>query len=409
MSETQHTFFQDDSFAVPDDALLAAAHHLETQEFAPFDFGTVPTDLPDAGIGERELLPDLAALVLGGAHRLDDAMSFAHMDPPTPWLTWAMTLWNARLNQNLLHPSTAPIARKIEERTVAWLAGFFGMDGGHMVPGSTVANLTALWAARELRDVNEVAAPDTAHVSIEKSARLLGLPFRPLATDGQGRLLPEAVVGLDRACLVLVAGSTSTGTIDPLHLSGLAAWTHVDAAWAGPLRLSEKYASRLDGIETADSVSVSAHKWLFQPKESALVFFRDTSTAHSAISFGGAYLAAPNIGVLGSHGATAVPLFATLWAWGRDGLESRLNTCMAASERFAAFVAKRKSLELLAYPETGVVVWRSRGKTVDELSAALPIGLASKTIVAGEQWLRCVAANPSADIDAIIDAVDSAT
>ena len=130
--------------------------------------------------------------------------------PPTPWLTWATTLWNARLNQNLLHPATAPVARKIEERVVAWIATFFGMDGGHMVPGSTVANLTAIWAARELRSVAEVVAPDTAHVSIEKSARLLGLRFRKLPTDRIGRLLPDAVSGLDleRSCLVLVAGST---------------------------------------------------------------------------------------------------------------------------------------------------------------------------------------------------------
>jgi L-2,4-diaminobutyrate decarboxylase len=407
MQSKSNIITTDKSFAVENDALLEALRLLIEQ--APSDpasaFDTLPAYLPEVGTGERELLPDLAALVLGGAHRLDSEVSFAHMDPPTPWLTWAMTLWNARLNQNLLHPATAPIARKIEERTVAWLAPFFGMDGGHMVPGSTVANLTALWAARELRGINEVVAPDTAHVSVEKPARLLGLRFRPLPTDVQGRLLPDAVEGLDRACLVLVAGATSTGVIDPLHLSGLAAWTHVDAAWAGPLRLSKTYAGRLDGIELADSVALSAHKWLFQPKESALVFFRDAATAHSALSFGGAYLAAPNIGLLGSHGATAVPLFATLWAWGRDGLASRLDTCMAAAEKFADFIEEDQRLELLGRPETGVVVWRPRDKTVDQLWATLPIGLASRTTVAGSQWLRCVAANPSANVDAIIDAV----
>jgi L-2,4-diaminobutyrate decarboxylase len=80
---------------------------------------------------------------------------------------------------------------------------------------------------------------------------------------------------------------------------------------------------------------------------------------------------------------------------------------MAAAEKFAAFVEEDPRLELLGHPETGVVVWRPRNKTVDQLSAALPIGLASKTTVAGTQWLRCVAANPSADVDAIIDAVQT--
>lgn len=404
------TFTTDTAFAVQNDAFLETLRFLSDQASVDLGkvFATLPANLPVTGVGERNLLPDLAALVLGGAHRLDGPLSFAHMDPPTPWLTWAMTLWNARLNQNLLHPATAPVARVIEERTVAWLAPFFGMDGGHMVPGSTVANLTALWAAREVRNIDEIVAPDTAHVSIEKSARLLGLRFRPLPTDDHGRLRPEAMVGLERACLVLVAGATSTGVIDPLRLAGRAAWTHVDAAWAGPLRLSDKHAGRLDGIEHADSVAISAHKWFFQPKESALVLFSDARAAHSALSFGSAYLAAPNVGLLGSHGATAVPLFALLWAWGREGLASRLDRCMAAADAFAAFVEKEPLLELLCYPETGVVVWRPRHKGVQEFGDALPAGLASRTTVAGNQWLRCVAANPVVNIDAVIDAVRTA-
>src|SRR5713101_3216767 len=104
--------------------------------------------------------------------------------------------------------------------------------------------------------------------------------------------------------------------LDPLKFVGKAAWTHVDAAWAGPLRLSEPHKDRLAGIEQADSVAVSAHKLLFQPKESGLVLFRDVARANDAISFGGSYLAVANVGVLGSHGAVAVPLLGTLLAWG---------------------------------------------------------------------------------------------
>ncbi len=405
-----HSPSPDPAFAYQEGPLLEALQYLSGQSAVDPNaaLADLPQSLPVQGAGDQAILADLSSLVLGGANRLDTSLSFAHMDPPTPWLTWAMTLWNARLNQNLLHPATAPVARLVEERVVAWLAPFFGMNGGHMVPGSTVANLTAVWAARELRGIEEVVAPDTAHISVEKSARLLGLRFRPLPTDRQGRLLAGEAVDLERACLVLVAGATSTGVVDPLHLAGSAAWTHVDAAWAGPLRLSQKHAARLNGIEQADSVAVSAHKWLFQPKESALVFFRDSSAAHSALSFGGAYLAAPNIGLLGSHGATAVPLLALLWAWGQDGLALRLDRCMASADKFAAFVAEDERLDLLAEPETGVVVWRPRYKPVEDFLSALPIGLASKTILEGTPWLRCVAANPNVDVDAVIDAVRSA-
>ena len=383
-------------------ALLGTAPNASAFEQA---WARLPSDLARDGQNETGLLNVLAALVLGGAHPLDDALSFAHMDPPTPWLTWAMSLWTARLNQNLLHPATAPAARMIEVRVVDWLAPYFGMDGGHMVPGSTVANLTALWAARDLADISEVAAPDTAHVSVAKAARILGLAFRPLPTDAHGRLIADAAVNLEQAALVLVAGSTSTGVIDPLSLAGRAAWTHVDAAWAGPLRLSKAHAWRLNGIERADSVALSAHKWLFQPKESALVFFKDTAAAHGALSFGGAYLAAPNIGVLGSHGASAIPLFAMLLAWGEAGFAERIDRCMAAADSFAAYVESEPKLELLGAPDTGVIVWRPKRIDLDAFAAKLPAGLASRTMITGQPWLRCVAANPVVDADAVIAAV----
>lgn len=147
----------------------------------------LPDDLPDQGIGSATALERLATQVLNGATHLGDPSSFAHMDPPTPWVNWAATLWNASLNQYLLHPATAPVARDIQTRVVAWLAPFFGMDGGHVTAGSTLSNLTALWAARECAGIAEVVAQD-AHPPIRKAAHLLGLRFRSLPTDGAGAL-----------------------------------------------------------------------------------------------------------------------------------------------------------------------------------------------------------------------------
>ena len=74
--------------------------------------------------------------------------------------------------------------------------------------------------------------------------------------------------------LFLTAGTVATGAIDHLKSLPSAPWVHVDAAWAGPLRFSNQYASLLDGVENADSVGFSAHKWMYQPKGAALVLFR---------------------------------------------------------------------------------------------------------------------------------------
>ncbi|MFY8054386.1 MAG: pyridoxal phosphate-dependent decarboxylase family protein, partial [Limnohabitans sp.] len=346
----------------------------------------------------------LAPNILGGAARLGEATSFAHMDPPTPWITWAISLWNASLNQNLLHPATSPVAREMEERVVAWLAPFFGMNGGHITPGSTVANLTALWSARECAGITEVVASEGAHLSIAKAAHILGLTYRSVPVDANGAMdaahLPD---NLSKSALVLTAGATSTGAIDPLALVAKAAWTHVDAAWAGPLRLSQ-HAHLLDGIEFADSVAVSAHKWLFQPKESALVLFKDTVKAHAAVSFGGAYLATPNVGVLGSHGAAATVLAATLLAWGREGVAERIEHCMALAKCLCDFVANDERLALYAQAQTGIVVWRPKDdRLFDRMLKQLPAGSTSTTTLSGVKWLRNVAANPNADIDLLIE------
>ncbi|MGS0754468.1 pyridoxal phosphate-dependent decarboxylase family protein [Roseateles sp. GG27B] len=392
----------DKEFVVDSDGLHQAIE-LMSRDFSHAVGFDLPIELPQLGMGSMAALNSLAPSILGGAARLGEATSFAHMDPPTPWITWAITLWNASLNQNLLHPATAPVARQMEERVVAWLAPFFGMDGGHMAPGSTVANLTALWSARECAGITEVIASDGAHLSVAKAAHILGLKYLSVPVASNGSMdAAQLPANLSKSALVLTAGATSTGAIDPFDLAGRAAWTHVDAAWAGPLRLS-KYANLLAGIESADSVAVSAHKWLFQPKESAFVFFKDTDKAHAAVSFGGAYLATPNVGVLGSHGAAATALLATLLAWGREGVAQRIEHCMDLARCLRDFVATDERLELYAEPQTGIVVWRPKDENLfDQVLQQLPVGSTSTTSIAGVKWLRNVAANPGADIELLI-------
>ncbi len=398
----------DNEFAVDTDGLHQAVD-LMSRDFSNAEGLHLPIELPQLGIGSTAALNSLAPNILGDAARLGEATSFAHMDPPTPWITWAMTLWNASLNQNLLHPATAPVARQMEQRVMAWLAPFFGMSGGHMTPGSTVANLTSLWSARECAGVTQVIATEGAHLSIAKAAHILGLKYLSVPIDANGSMdAAQLPTDLSKSALVLTAGATSTGAIDPFDLVGKAAWTHVDAAWAGPLRLS-KYANLLAGIELADSVAVSAHKWLFQPKESALVLFKDTGKAHAAISFGGAYLATPNVGVLGSHGATATALLATLLAWGREGVAQRIEHCMDLARRLRDFVANDERLEIYAEPQTGIVVWRPKDdRLFDQVLQQLPVGSTSTTSIAGGRWFRNVAANPSADIDLLISTIQKA-
>ncbi|MFQ3235871.1 MAG: L-2,4-diaminobutyrate decarboxylase [Paraglaciecola sp.] len=376
--------------------------------YPPVKQDELPDSFLEHGMGELETLNLLAPYVLGSATYLDSSTALAHMDPPTPWITWATTLWNARLNQNLLHPATAPFAIKAENNVINWLAPVFGMNGGHMCSGSTVANLTALWAARDAMKIDKIVASKAAHISIEKAAKILGLPYEQIATNSQGQIDRTKLGDISNAGLVLTAGTTATGVIDSLELIGQAKWTHVDAAWAGPLRLSAVYGDLLDGVEKADSVAVSAHKWFFQPKDSALIMFRQPEIANPAISFAGGYLAAPNVGIQGSRGASAIPLLATMIAWGKRGITERIEHGMLMATRLATELSKDKRFSLWAMPTTGVTVFRPLTMSTEALYQRLPQGMLSTCIVDDKKWLRSVAANPLADIDEIICALKEA-
>lgn len=368
----------------------------------------LPSVIPERGVGEIEALETLAPYVIGKAARLGSTSALAHMDPPTPWVTWAIALWNASLNQNLLHEATAPFATKAERLVVDWLCPFFGMQGGHFCSGSSLANLTSLWAAREAKGIKKIVASESAHVSIEKAARILGLTLERVPVDDFERLDVFALVDLDNACMVLTAGTTATGSIDPLKLAGRARWTHIDAAWAGPLCLSSRYAHLLEGIEKADSVSISAHKWLFQPKESGIVLFKDIELANAAISFGGSYLANPNVGVQGSRGVAAIPLLATLLAWGREGIVRRIEYTISLADKLATMLEKDINMTLWRKPETAINVFRPVDMPVETFMSRILDGMFSTCTIHKERWVRSVAVNPMANVDHIYKAITEA-
>jgi len=163
----------------------------------------LPGSWPDKGLGGSTALDLLADAALAAPARLDHVGFLAHMDPPTPWFTWAAAQWAAANNQNLLHPDVAPQMRALERTVIDWIAPAFGMSGGHLVPGSTVANLTALWAARDLRNVDEIVSSSAAHLSVAKAAHLLGLPHRVVPVTADQRLDLDALGDLSRAALVL--------------------------------------------------------------------------------------------------------------------------------------------------------------------------------------------------------------
>ena len=110
----------------------------------------LPLNFPENGFGSESALTKLYHNFLDSSSQLHHPGFMAHMDPPTPSLVWAMSLWQVAMNQNQLHFDTSPNGQLISERVLNWLAPIYGMSGGHFVSGSTIANLTALWVARKI-------------------------------------------------------------------------------------------------------------------------------------------------------------------------------------------------------------------------------------------------------------------
>ncbi len=192
-----------------------------------------------------------------------------------------------------------PGAAQIERLVVDWLRQIVGMPagaGGTFVSGGSVANLSALAVARQVRlggDMTGAVAycSDQIHFASSRGLRVLGFApdqLRKIPSDEAFRLsLPhlQEAVAADRAarrkpfCIIGTAGTTNTGAVDPLEaLADFCAeedlWLHVDGAYGAPAMLCDEGKEALGGLERVDSLALDAHKWLFQPIECGIVLVR---------------------------------------------------------------------------------------------------------------------------------------
>jgi glutamate/tyrosine decarboxylase-like PLP-dependent enzyme len=201
----------------------------------------------------------------------------------------------ASFNPQLATVTTSPFAVELEAhvvRTIAHRAGLPSGSAGHFTTGGSEANATALicaltnahasFAANGARCFNgqpTFYVSRDSHLAWLKIAHQAGIgrdAVRLVDTDGAGRMDPQALLacmardlanGDVPVMIVATAGTTNAGMIDPLAACAEIArrynlWYHVDAAWGGAVVVSDTWRTVLAGIETADSVTIDAHKWL---------------------------------------------------------------------------------------------------------------------------------------------------
>lgn len=226
------------------------------------------------------------------------------------------------------------------------------------------------------------------HASAVKALGLVGIGRerpRILARDQAGRLDLEALEaalqadGGSPAIVVATAGDVNTGDFDPIRaMSVLArkyrAWLHIDGAFGLYAALSPHTRHLTDGIDSADSVAVDGHKWLNAPYDTGFAFVRDPAIHAGSFSTTAAYLrtealARPvycNLAVEMSRRARALPVWATLRAYGRDGYRAMVERHLALAQRVADQVDEAPDLERLADVPLNVVCFRFHPPDVPE-------------------------------------------
>jgi glutamate/tyrosine decarboxylase-like PLP-dependent enzyme len=212
---------------------------------------------------------------------------------------------------------TGPGPVAVENQVVRWVADLVGYPpeaGGAILSGGSLANLTALAAARAAHGIRSADVPrlvvyltEQTHHAVRKALAILGLAeagVRTIALDARGRMSAEELArrierdreaGLRPWLVVANAGTTDTGAVDPLEAIGAIAhregcWFHVDAAYGGFFLLTELGREVLRGIETSDSVVLDPHKSLFLPWGSGVAVVREVRHLRASFDDSGHYL-----------------------------------------------------------------------------------------------------------------------
>jgi glutamate/tyrosine decarboxylase-like PLP-dependent enzyme len=417
--------------------------------------------IPEAPVAEDELLDGLRLLIA-------DSMNVAHpgyighMNSMPTTISILGDLVASALGNNMLFEELSPVFTPLELSLTRQFARLFGLGeqaGGCLLGAGTMANLQALAVARNLRFGSlekgigasgkspVILASEAAHASVRKAAMILGLGTSgviAVEADENSRMRPESLLdklskaraeGQEPFCVVATAGTTVTGNIDPLVLTGEIArehglWFHVDAAYGGGLIFSEKYCGRLAGIERADSITFNPQKWLYVSQGCAMALFRNMEEMENAFRVPSPYAgdpvaAAVNLGEVTVHGSRRVEvlkLWLSLQHLGRRGYGQLVEEGCALTEYFLGKISERPFLHSVGRPDMNILCFRGTPERVpaslwDEWNSRLQAHLLREENAffsfppyRGARWLRTVLLNPYTDeslVERLFEAIDS--
>ena len=439
-----------------------AKHYLDGLDAAPIrpaSSGQETLDLfagplPETGLGDAAL-DDLRAVAQHS--RTGNGRFFGYVMGSGEPVAALGDLFASVINQNGTAWRSGPATAVIERTVAGWLAEAIGCPGftGTLTSGGSLANLMGLAMAREAKvPANDsgvsggvVYASSEIHMSIGKAVSLLGLGrdnLRLLPADRDFRLSPDSLrsaVAADRAAgrrpmaVVACAGTIVTGAVDPLaEIVAVAReedlWVHVDGAYGVPAAMVEP--EQFAGLAEVDSVSLDAHKWLYQPLDCSLLLYRDQAAARRTFSMTDDYAASLTSDPIEgdvffeetielSRRIRALKLWLSLRYHGLAAFRAAIADNLRQARQLAVLVDDVPTLERVAEVPLSAVCFRWVGgdsETLDERNAELldrvnrrgRVYLSNATI-GGRFVLRACITNhrtTDADVTAVVEEVVAA-
>jgi aromatic-L-amino-acid decarboxylase len=350
--------------------------------------------LPAEGRPAHQVLEELVALAAPGLTSMAGPRFFGWVTggtlPAALAADWMTSAWD----QNAGPATGAPAASAFEVAALRWVCELLELPAetrGALVSGATMANFTALAAARhrvlaaagwDVEQDGLSGAPPVRflvgherHDTIDKVVRLLGFGKRALGlvdADAQGRIVPAALRReLARTAgpviVIAQAGNVNSGAFDPLveistaldeHRAAFGtelAWLHVDGAFGLWARAAEPTRGLARGVERADSWATDGHKFLNLPYDSGIVLTRHPRAQRSAMAVHGPYLSSGSASALSNPGAL-VPelsrrargfvLWSALRQLGRHGVSGLVTGCVAHARRLATLLGAHDGLSV---------------------------------------------------------------
>jgi len=405
-------------------------------------------------VGDEELEAFLQAF-LQGATRLHHPAYLAHQIALPHYASALADLISGILNNGMSVYEMGPTAGALEVAVIDWMLERVGWEptgrdsgnppapgssagGGALTHGGSMANLTALLAARAAvapRAWQEgtgtdlvVVAPTTAHYSLSRATAVMGMGTDALLeapSDPLGRLIPDELPGALRAVIdsgkrVMAvcanACATATGLYDPLAEVGAVCreegvWLHVDGAHGASALLHPEERRWLAGVSMADSLTWDAHKLLQTSALCAAILFRDGRRLMGTFQQDAAYVTEGTREVghdfIGhqmecTKSPLGLKLFLVLAMVGEKGLASNVGTLSAKTRRIHDQIAARPGFQVLCPPESNILCFRRVGDDALQTRIRQQLMregdvLLSQADVAGRRWLRMTVMNPLTD------------